>query len=344
METNDTWDGDPGRFSIEQWRNSCVIDRGGDPSDKDNFALPVKDPDGRLNRSGLAAAAARLSQVKGISADQRATAARHLIELYGHVGLPAPDSLKEIAGGANRSVSYSTMERRSIPIAVTAEPGSRVLGGYAAKFNKSSRMIPTGRGGAFVEQVAPGFFDKSRDAGWPGMHGGGVVARFNHSDMHTLGNTRSGTLQLAVDGTGLEYRTDVPPSRQDVLDLAARGDLVHSSFSFANAADDWNFANGVAQRTLISGVLLDVAPVAGAVAAYPDTTCAIRSLAAAMHADFDDVIDLAAKDELRQLFTRSDRPTMSWHETNLITHGLRWPGSQECAEARQLLAERRAGR
>jgi HK97 family phage prohead protease len=341
--TDTAWDGDPARFAVAQWRNSCLINHGGDENDKSNFSLPVRFPDGRLSRNGLAAAAARLSQVKGISADQRATAARQLIELYGNAGLPAPDGLREIAGATTRSVTHSTVERRSTPVTVTAEPGSRVIGGYAAIFGKSSRMmpIPTRPGGTFVEQVAPGFFDEARTAGWPGLHGEGVVARFNHSDMHTLGNTRSGSLQLSVDSTGLEYRTDVPRSRDDVLDLVVRGDIVNSSFTFALAHDDWDFSNGVARRTLISGgVLLDVAPVAGT-AAYPDTTCALRSLSAAKEVPFDDVVDLAARDELRKLFTRADRPTISCYDARLIAIGLRWPGSREYAAAKQLSAELR---
>jgi phage head maturation protease len=332
-----SWDGDPARFTIAQWRNSCLINHGADENDKSNFSLPVRFPDGRLSRNGLAAAAARLNQVKGISADQRATAARQLIELYGNAGLPAPDGLRELAEATPRSVTPSTVERRSTPVTVTAEPGSRVIAGYGAVFGKSSRMMPTPSGGTFVEQVAPEFFDEARSLGWPGLHGEGVVARFNHSDLHVLGSTRSGSLQLSVDDTGLEYRTGVPKSRDDVLDLVAGGVITNSSFTFALAHDSWNFSNGVAQRTLISGVLLDVAPVAGT-AAYPDTTCALRSLAADRAVPFDDVVDLAARDELRQLFTVTGR-TMSCYDAHLIVMGLRWPGSREYAAAKQLSAE-----
>jgi HK97 family phage prohead protease len=306
---NSSWDGDPARFTIEQWRNSCLINRGGDETAKENYSLPVRDPDGQLNRKGLAAAASRLGQVEGISADKRTTVARHIIELYGRVGLPVPDGLRVIAGASTRSITHSTVERRSIQLAVTSDVGTRVIFGYASKFNCDSRLMPQPMGrGSFKERVSPGFFDQAQADGWPGLHGEGVVARFNHSDLHTLGNTRSGTLQLSVDGVGLQYATDVPPSRDDVLDLVARGNIVNSSFTFALAQDLWDFSNGVAQRTLISGVLLDVAPVAGT-AAYPDTTCALRSLAAAKEVPFDDVIDLAARDELRRLWTRSDRPT-----------------------------------
>ncbi|MFJ2200836.1 hypothetical protein [Streptomyces violaceusniger] len=52
--------------------------------------------------------------------------------------------------------------------------------------------------------------------------------------------------------------------------------------------------------------LVDVAPVN--VPAYPDTTAGLRSLARAMDAPYDDVRDLAERDELRKLFVRTDRP------------------------------------
>ncbi len=310
---NSSWDGDSDRFTLAQWRRSCLIDHGGDETTKENFSLPVRDPDGRLNRKALAAAAGRINQVEGISGDQRVTVARQLITLYHEAGLPVPDHLREMTGATSRSVTHS-FERRSIPVAVELRSllhagGGRTIGGYAAKFNSDSRMIPRAMGSTFVERVAPGFFEEARSAGWPGNQGSGVLCRFNHSDEYLLGTTRGGTCQLAVDRTGLEYRTDVPKCRDDVLELVARGDVTTSSFTFADAQDDWTYSDGVPHRTLISGQLLDVAPVS-AVAGYADTSVALRSLAAHKDVPFDDVVDLAARDELRQLFTRIDRPKM----------------------------------
>jgi uncharacterized protein len=304
---NSSWDGDPARFTIEQWRNSCLINRGGDETAKSNYALPVRDPNGRLNRVALSAAASRLSQVEGISADKRLTVARQLITLYHQAGLPVPDHLQEKTGSTSRSLAHRGVERRSIPVSVTADPGSRTIGGYAAKFNRESRMMPGGLGG-FIERVGPMFFEEARSAGWPGLGGTGVACRYNHLNEYLLGNTRSGTCQLEVDGVGLQYRTQVPKSRDDVFELIARGDVSESSFAFTLAEDTWDYSGGVAHRTLISGDLIDVAPVS-AVAAYPDTSVALRSLAAHKDVPADEVFDLAARDELRRLFTRSDRPT-----------------------------------
>jgi hypothetical protein len=58
-------------------------------------------------------------------------------------------------------------------------------------------------------------------------------------------------------------------------------------------------------RTLHDVELVDVAPVLDP--AYPDATAGLRSLAAAMEAPFEEVRSMAAHDELRRFFTRTDR-------------------------------------
>lgn len=180
-----------------------------------------------------------------------------------------------------------------------APPGvaSRSIGGYAAVFNKYSENL-----GGFVERVAPSFFNKSRADGWPD-----VVARYNHDDAFILGATRSGTLQLSVDESGLNYTVKLPESRNDVLELVARGDIGKSSFAFQAFEDDWGLSEqGYPQRTLVSGRLIDVAPVS--TPAYRDSSVGMRSLAKKMDAQLEEIVALAKTDELRKLFVRSDGP------------------------------------
>jgi hypothetical protein len=43
--------------------------------------------------------------------------------------------------------------------------------------------------------------------------------------------------------------------------------------------------------------------------AYPDATAGLRSLAAAMSAPLEEVRSMAAADELRRFFARTDRPS-----------------------------------
>jgi HK97 family phage prohead protease len=208
---------------------------------------------------------------------------------------------------AGRSMLDDNTERRLtfVRVEVRSVDGvpSRTIGGYAAVFNSMSRRLPFG-----FERVAPGFFTEDRTAGWPG-NGAGVVARYNHNDDFLLGTTQAGTLRLKVDQTGLDYSVDLPECRSDTLEMVGRGDVAASSFAFAvdEGGDEWRHNDaGVTERTLITGKLIDVAPVGGALAAYPNATVALRSLARQMHASLEEVERLAAEDELRRLFKRTD--------------------------------------
>lgn len=160
--------------------------------------------------------------------------------------------------------------------------GAKRIGGYAAKFNTRSQNL-----GGFVERIDPAFFNKSAGDGWPG-----VMCRYNHEDDALLGTTSAGTLRLEVDGTGLEYECDVPETRADVYELVSRGDVSQSSFAFVVYEDDWSLDDaGFPLRTLLSGRLVDVAPVN--TPAYADTSTGLRGLAEARGLDVDEVTRLA---------------------------------------------------
>lgn len=190
-------------------------------------------------------------------------------------------------------------ERRftSVPVEIRTGAESYTIGGYAAKFDRMSQNL-----GGFVERIAPGFFNKSRGDGWPG-----VVARYNHDDNMLLGTSGAGTLRLGVDEIGLTYDVDLPAARADVHELVQRGDVRQSSFAFTVFEDDWTTTDqGFPLRTLISGRLHDVAPVN--TPAYDDTTVGLRSLANKFDAPFEEVRKLAADGELRKFFVRTDQP------------------------------------
>jgi HK97 family phage prohead protease len=175
---------------------------------------------------------------------------------------------------------------------------SRRIGGYALVFNRQSENL-----GGYFERIAPSFPNESRAAGWPG-----VICRYNHDDSFLLGATRNNTLRLSTDRTGLDYSVDLPECRDDVLEMVSRGDIGSSSFAFQAHEDDWSLTDGgVPLRTLLSGRILDVAPVSQP--AYADTSVGLRSLAKFLDVPEEDVMKLRAEDELRQLFTRTDRPS-----------------------------------
>lgn len=200
-------------------------------------------------------------------------------------------------------------ERRftSVPVEVRAAGEKLTIGGYAAKFERMSQNL-----GGFVERIAPGFFNKSRGDGWPG-----VIARYNHDDNMVLGTIGGGTLRLGVDEVGLTYDVDLPKARADVYELVQRGDVRQSSFAFIAYEDDWTTSDqGFPMRTLISGRLHDVAPVN--TPAYDDTSVgtrsidgALASLAKKFEADVAEVRSLAQAGDLVKFFKRTDGPTVT---------------------------------
>ncbi|MEU0102399.1 HK97 family phage prohead protease [Streptomyces sp. NPDC006267] len=191
------------------------------------------------------------------------------------------------------------LERRytAVPVELRAAQEQRTINGYAAVFNRESSNL-----GGFVEVVDARAFNKSRGDGWPD-----VIARYNHDDNMLLGTVAGGTLRLLLDDTGLMYDVDPPQARADILELVSRGDVRKSSFAFRTVEDDWGMTDqGFPKRTLVAAQLVDVAPVN--IPAYPDSSAGLRSLAAHVGADIEEVRSLAQQDELRKFFVRTDGP------------------------------------
>lgn len=201
---------------------------------------------------------------------------------------------------SGRSAVWGETERRYTPgaLEVRAIDGGAKIGGYGAVFGKLSRNL-----GGFVERVGDGAFNQARQLGWPN-----VVCRYNHDPNMVLGTTAGRTLSLRTDNVGLDYEVLPPTARADILELVQRGDIQFSSFAFRvpQGGDEWSVTDqNYPMRTLHEVQLVDVAPVLDP--AYPDATAGLRSLAAAMSADLDEVRNMAEADELRRFFTRTDR-------------------------------------
>jgi len=89
-------------YTLEQWHAACIIHiHDGAPTSKSQCKLPVKTPDGVLNRNGVHAAAAALAGarggLKGVSADQKKTAANALKRYYAQLDEDPPESLSQSA-------------------------------------------------------------------------------------------------------------------------------------------------------------------------------------------------------------------------------------------------------
>lgn len=113
-------------YTPAEWRRATLLDRGpehGDASTKERYGLPVREPDGTLNRNAVHAAAGGhgIGAVKGISDEMRRSAARKLVRLYGEIGDEPPDSLHEMAG---HSMSASADPPTQTP---AAEPGNPTI-------------------------------------------------------------------------------------------------------------------------------------------------------------------------------------------------------------------------
>lgn len=113
--------------------------------------------------------------------------------------------------------------------------GQLTLTGYASVFDKPYDVM----GGApfgWTETVDPRAFDVTL-AGKPDLH-----LLINHEGM-PLARTKSGTLKLATDGTGLHVEAGLDPSDPDVQRLMPkmkRGDMDEMSFAFRTKRDEWS--------------------------------------------------------------------------------------------------------
>lgn len=137
--------------------------------------------------------------------------------------------------------------------------------GYAAKFNSPSEDL-----GGFVETIEPGAFRRSLRSR------NDVKLLVNHDTGRVLASSRSGTMKLYEDETGLRVEASLPNTSdgRDMAELLKRGDLNKMSFGFAVQKDSWN--NEMTERTLKSVRLFEVSIVA--FPAYAATEAMVRSL------------------------------------------------------------------
>ena len=146
------------------------------------------------------------------------------------------------------------------------------IAGYAAVFNTPTDL------GWMREKIAPGAFTKAiadkQD----------VKCLFNHDPNKVLGRTKSGTLELKEDNTGLHYTCDINPKTSigpEVHAHVMRGDIDQCSFGFIVREEDVAYDDdGMATRTIKRADLFDVSPVT--YPAYPTTSVEARSNTAAL--------------------------------------------------------------
>lgn len=86
-------------YTLEQWHNACLIHlHDGPPTSKSQCKLPVKTPNGALNRNGVHAAVAALAGARSplkAPPEQKAKAAAALRRYYSQLDEKPPESLME---------------------------------------------------------------------------------------------------------------------------------------------------------------------------------------------------------------------------------------------------------
>lgn len=199
------------------------------------------------------------------------------------------------------------IERRCMPLAVELrEDGdSPKIGGHAAIFDTPAEIW------GFEEVVRRNAFADSVKAD-------DVRALWNHNPDVVLGRTKSGTLTLTEDDTGLAIEID-PPDTQAARDLMVsmeRGDVDQMSFGFGVIEERWTTReDDLDLRELLKVRLYDVSPVT--FPAYDETDVAVR---AALRNAPHEVIEKQIK-HLRTLLpgqrveeAAGQRPTVEFYE------------------------------
>jgi HK97 family phage prohead protease len=165
------------------------------------------------------------------------------------------------------------VERRNSPVNFElnfdgeASADKMTFRGYAAVFNSPSEPLP------FTEVIREGAFNRS-------LKTRNEVKMFmNHNTDHVLASTRSGTLKLIEDSTGLLAEAKLPEttSGKDLSILMQRGDVHSMSFGFSVPPNGDKWSQDGATRELHQIRLHEVSVVTG-FPAYEATTADVRTI------------------------------------------------------------------
>jgi HK97 family phage major capsid protein len=206
-------------YSLEQWHAACLIHlHDGEPTSKEQCKLPVREPDGTLNRNGVHAAAAALAGARGgvdAPEDEKRKAARALVRLYREMDEEPPESIRQLAGIKSLEVGEED-EIIAFGGACKALDEGRV-GGYLVIFTneKSTDLV----GDFFAPDTDFGNHDKTE-------------IYFQHGADPLLGKKSLGTGTLKKDDVGVwvEAILDLRDEYERALyELAKMGKLGWSS-------------------------------------------------------------------------------------------------------------------
>lgn len=158
-------------------------------------------------------------------------------------------------------------EYRTFGFEIRAAEDSNTLVGHAAVFDTLADI-----GGWFKEKIARGAFKKTL------ADNADVRALLNHNPDKIFGRTKSGTLKLREDDTGLFNEISMPDTTlgKDTMISVKRGDIDQESFAFQAIKEEWDETDpNNPIRTIIEVKLFDVSLVV--FPAYPTTDVSAKS-------------------------------------------------------------------
>jgi uncharacterized protein len=166
----------------------------------------------------------------------------------------------------NKQREVRQIQARELRVS-TNTAGQRVLSGYACVFNTLSVDM-----GGWFEMITPVAFSRTL------QENPDVLCLYSHDSALVLGRTKSGTLTLSVDQTGLRFECILPDTTtaNDLIVLIERGDISGMSFGFVCFNDIWTEdAEGRFIRQLLDVDLYEITVTS--FPAYPDTSISLRS-------------------------------------------------------------------
>ncbi len=146
-------------YTIAQWHRACLLhDHTGAPTAKSQCRLPVREPNGNLNRNGVHSAAAHLAGARtggmNISATQRSAARRALRGLYRQLGEEPPQSL-----AADGAASVPADDEALVAVNTHDAPGWVT---NPRETERLRRYWTRGEGAAKIAWGTPGDFNRCR--------------------------------------------------------------------------------------------------------------------------------------------------------------------------------------
>jgi HK97 family phage prohead protease len=201
--------------------------------------------------------------------------------------------------------------------------------GVAMRYGARSKPVRTsGRKDPFIEEFRSGSMTKTlseRD----------ITANHEHDPRLYLGRTSAGTLRFEDSPTELRYEVDLPDTSagRDVANLAERGDLKGSSLGFSPIAKSVKWSvdpdTGLALRSVGEAMVGHIATTC--YPAYGDSTLelALRSLAADLDTNLNDLVEAANRGELPDLISPSgetlqERRSDDGRETTVVRERISW--------------------